>query len=108
RRVAFAVDDAISALRAIAGSDDEQPSIAGLLAKSRRTAWQIANAASKAYATMTWARVAIATVLLLALIFSVDVFTGQVVAFRLIYVLPIWLAARLGGTGAGVFAMVLV
>lgn len=108
RRVAYAVDDAIAALRAMARIDDEQPPLAGLLAKVRRTAWQIANAASKAYTTMTWARVAIATVLLLALIFSVDVFTGQVVAFRLIYVLPIWLAARLGGTGAGVFAMVLV
>ena len=107
-RIAYALEDAISALRAIARGDDEKSPLAGLLAKSRRAAWQIANAASKAYTNMTWARVSAATVLLLALIFSVDIFTGQVVAFRLIYVLPIWLAARLGGTGAGVFAMVLV
>ena len=108
RRIAFAVDDAISALRAMAGADNDKSPLAGLLARIRRKTWQIGHIASDAYTSMTWARVALATVMLLAVIFTLDLWTGQVVAYRLIYVLPIWLAARLGGTGAGVFAMVLV
>jgi diguanylate cyclase (GGDEF)-like protein len=80
----------------------------GLLAKARRGAFNFGQSASRRYASLNWAHVAIATVLSLAIIATVDWATGHVVAFRLNYVIPIWLAARLGGFGAGFLATLLV
>lgn len=77
-------------------------------ARVRRRALLGVESAAKAYATMSWARVSVLTVLLLALIATIDMALGYLPSFKLIYVLPIWLAARLGGAGSGLFSMLLV
>lgn len=84
------------------------PALGSYEAKIRRRALLGVASAARAYSTMTWARVALLTVTLVAAIGTVDLMLGSLVSFRLIYVLPIWLAARLGGGTAGFFSMLLV
>lgn len=74
----------------------------------RRRALSGFQNAAQAYTSMSWVHVAALTALLLAGIATVDLMLGYLVSFRLLYVLPIWLAARLGGAGAGTFAMLMV
>jgi diguanylate cyclase (GGDEF)-like protein len=74
----------------------------------RRQGYKAAQSAAKAYTQLTWARVGALTTLLVVLLFTIDMSLGHLVAFRIIYTLPIWLAARLGGAGSGVYAMALV
>lgn len=84
------------------------PALNAYQARVRRRALQGVESAARAYATMSWARVAVLTLVLLALIGAIDMTLGHLPSFKLIYVLPIWLAARLGGAGAGFFSMLLV
>ncbi len=84
------------------------PRAAQLGLRLRRIVQGYAVRAARAYTSMSWARVAVLTVLLLSLLFAVDSMTGHLSAFTIIYMLPIWLAARLAGGAAGCFAMVLV
>lgn len=108
RKISDGVEEALASVWDSVSESKPAGTATTLYAKARRALWNAGNFASSVYTNMTWARVALATVVLLAAIFTLDLWTGQVVAFRLMYVLPIWLAARLGGTGAGVFAMALV
>jgi diguanylate cyclase (GGDEF)-like protein len=73
--------------------------------KVRRLAFGKTAEALEACSNFCFAKTAVLTLLLFALIFAVDVLTGQLVSFRLVYAMPIWLAARLAGGGAGFFAM---
>lgn len=84
------------------------PALDNYQARLRRKALRGVESAARAYSTISWARVTVFTALLVTVIATVDSMLGHLVSFRLLYVLPIWLAARLGGAGAGLFGMILV
>lgn len=88
--------------------EDRLPTLAGLLKRFRRFGYESGRTAMKLYTTVSWARANVMTVLLLSTIATVDMVIGHPVSFRLFYVLPIWIAARLAGIGPGFIAMFLV
>lgn len=74
----------------------------------RRAALESAGRAARAYASMSWARITLLTLFLTAGLYLLDTVTGNLAGFTILYILPIWLAARLSGFGSGLFAMLVV
>lgn len=93
---------------AIRRAYDRFPGLERADACVRKAVLKFLEEAGRAYADMSWARVAILTILLMAVIGFADSLIGRPVSFRLIYMLPIWVATRLGGGGSGFVAMLIV
>jgi diguanylate cyclase (GGDEF)-like protein len=84
------------------------PLLARIVAHLRHTVLSIRAQGLAAYRKHAWVRTGIASALLLGLVLGVDGATGFDRGSRPLYVLPIWIATRIGGSVAGTLSVLFI